>query len=182
MKVFTCSENYSVPDTFFHKQIVWHNKDIVFNTKSLFYADWFGCGIIHLKDLFIKERFFLSIKDLSVRIETNKSKQNLLFDYTKLKKAIPKIGFNVFTKEETEPVYYTHSLETPYFKLGRVTLLISDVSSKPFDNLISFKHKFNKRFCLLGDNILQRNIDWSSVFKRNLTYTREHRLLKGVQF
>ena len=74
MKDFTCSDNYSVPDTFFHKKIVWHNKDIVFNTKSLFYADWFGCGIIYLKDHFKKKRHFLSIKDLSVRLETNKSK------------------------------------------------------------------------------------------------------------
>ena len=74
---------------FVHRQIVWHNKDIVFNTKSLFYAVWFGCGIIYLKDLF-EERIFLSIKDLSVRLETKKTnKQNLLFDYTKLKKAIP---------------------------------------------------------------------------------------------
>ena len=106
-----------------------------------------------------------------------KSKQNLLFDYTNLKKAIPKIWFSDLTKEETKPGYYIHPLGIPYFKFGRVSLPISDVSSKRFYNLISFKHTFNNnRCCLFGENILQRNIDWSSMFKRNLTYTREHRL------
>ena len=96
----------------------------VFNTKSLFYADWCGCGIIYLKDLF-EERHFLSIKDLLGRLETKK--QAIIFDYTKLKKAIPKIWFSDLTKEETEPVYYIHPLGIPYFKFG----------SKRFYNLIS---------------------------------------------
>ena len=142
---------------FFHRQIVWHNKDIVFNTKSLFDADWFGCGIIYLKDLF-EERHFLSIKDLSVRLETKKSKQNLVFDYTKLKKAIPKIWFSDLTKEETEPVYYIHPLGIPYFKFGRVSLPISDVSSKRFYNLISFKHTFNNNRCCLFWKIYYKEI------------------------
>ena len=106
-----------------------------------------------------------------------KSKQNRLFDYTKLKKAIPKIWFSDLTKKETERVYYIYPLGIPYLKFGRVSLPISDVSNKRFYNLKSFKHTFNNnRCCLFWENILQRNIDWSSVFKRNLACTREHRL------
>ena len=73
------------------ENILWYNQDIVFEKKMLFYEDWYKSGIIYLNDIF-KNGTFVSVNELFIRLKTRRSKQFLIFDYTKLQKSIQKFG------------------------------------------------------------------------------------------
>ena len=167
MKNYANDGNGPTQDIHFHKQIIWHNKNILSNSKSLFYADWFNCGTVYLKDLF-EDGLFLSINKIFLRLETRKGKQNLVFDYTKLKNAIPKIWLKALTRENVKPIYQNLNLKIPHFIFGKVSVLISDMKSKRFYNLISCRQTFTNRCCLYWEHFVQIDIDWCSVIQQKL--------------
>ena len=171
----TNCETGSVQNMNVHKQIIWYNKNIVWNTKSLFYEDWFNCGIVYVQDLF-EEGHFVSVEKILARLKTKKSKQNMLFDYSKLKKAILKVWFQNYCTNTQPANELKDSFETPVFSFGEMSVAISDISSKRFYSLIRLGPIFTNRCCLFWENILQTDIYWSSVFKRNLTFIGELRL------
>ena len=46
-------------------EIVWHNKDIKINGKSVIYQDWYDAGVVYSQDLVIHDGYFFKYKDFT---------------------------------------------------------------------------------------------------------------------
>ena len=155
------------------ENILWYNQDIVFEKKMLFYEDWYKSGIIYLNDIF-KDGTFVSVNELFIRLNTRRSKQFFIFDYTKLQKSIPKIWIN--DKHRVLFVFKDHNLSIPHFVFGKSVKPVSLLSSKQWYNMISFEQIKINKCCLYWEDVLQKDVKWSSVFDRNLIGIKDFRL------
>ena len=68
-------------------EILWFNQNIIFEKKLIFFKNWFQSGTVYIKDIFLNGTFRNSEQ---IRNELKYGKSKLLFDFAKLKKAIPK--------------------------------------------------------------------------------------------
>ena len=137
------------------ENILWYNQDIVFEKKMLFYEDWYKSGIIYLKDIF-KNGTFVSVNELFIRLKTRRSKQFLIFDYTKLQKSIPKIWIN--DKHRVPLVFKDHNFSIPHFVFGKSVKPVSLLSSKQWYNMISFEQIKINKCCLYWEDVLQKDV------------------------
>ena len=101
-------------------------------------------GIIYLHDLF-ENGHFLSVDRIFSRLETRRGKQTVLFDYAKLKKAIPKVWINSLSGIDNLSKHHNTCLAIPKLILGKALVPINDISSKRFYDLINFKRHFHKQ-------------------------------------
>ena len=77
-------------DIYSNSQILWFNKYVLYDKEPLFYKDWYNSSIIFLRDLCIEGKF-LSLTKLNEKLESSKAKAKALFDYSKLRSAIPRV-------------------------------------------------------------------------------------------
>ena len=102
----------------------------------------------------------------------SKRKCNALFDYARLKPAIPPVWVNSL-KEEFMHDYTRQENENkvPYLLVANKVKHVTDMSSNRFYKLVPSR----THVAFIGEkNNLA--IDWSTVFKRNLEHIRESKL------
>ena len=175
VKCYTEVVKNDICKVYISDQVIWHNENIVLNKKTLYYAEWFRCGIIYLHDLF-ENGNFLSVHRILSRLETRRGKQTALFDYAKLRKAIPKVWINSLSGNDALPEHHNTCLAIPKLILGKALVPISEISSRRFYNLIIFKDTFTNKCCLFWRERLETDIDWPSDFNRNLVFVSGNRL------
>ena len=97
-----------------HYEILWHNSNVKFNNNTLYYKEWFKNGIVFLGDVF-KNGSFIPVKDIFSLLKAHWSKQNLIFDYARLRHAIPKAWLRHYNGDGTLPTqrHDNVSLEIP---------------------------------------------------------------------
>ena len=149
------------------KQIVWHNKHVLFGNQSLFYQDWYDSGIIFFRD-FVKEDGYISVENIFKKIALYKSKGTVIFDYAKLKSAIPTVWFNQVRRENVVHNRDRYNLSVPSFVVTEKERHISDLSSNIFYRLIPSKNTLTNKCCLYWESKLDGDIDWANVFKKIL--------------
>ena len=156
-------------------EILWHNKNVTFHKNTLYYEGWYQTGIVFLKDIF-KNGNFLSTTEIFTQLKTRKSRQKLIFDYTVLRQAIPKIWISnhlaTFTK------FNNNSLETPKIRIGarNQIRLIQDISTKQFYRLMYSGGSDSNRCCIYWEEIIDTPLHWTKIFKRNLRNCQENKL------
>ena len=147
-----------------------------FNNNTLYYKEWFKNGIVFLGDVF-KNGSFIPVKDIFSLLKTHWSKQNLIFDYARLRHAIPKAWLRHYG-DGTLPTqrHDNVSLEIPCIYTGTKmqSKSIHDVTS---NELLSLEEYDANRCCIYWNvMITDLNLDWTKIFKRNLLNCHENRL------
>ena len=116
-------------------QIIWHNKHVVYDNQSLFYKGWYNSGIVFLGDLLTRDGF-RSAEYIISQVHSIR-KCNAMFDYARLKRALPPVWVNSL-KEEFMHGYTRQENENkvPYLFVANKVKHVTDVSSNRFYKLI----------------------------------------------
>ena len=161
------------------EQILWHNQHVTHEKRSIYYGYWFESGIFCLKDIMENNRL-MTMTRISCKLKPHKRKSNLMFDYAKLKQALPKVWINQTINNNTQifPEMQSHELQIPTIFIRKKNKAIYDLSSKDFYSLIilTCKSQFTNPCCLFWDNKVNNEIVWSKVFKRYLIHIKENKL------
>ena len=171
--------NYTDNDV--QNQIIWHNKYVLFDNHSLFYKDWYENDIVFFNDIgknLVDHKTLKSVENVYSCFKTPKSKGNILFEYVKLKKAIPKMWINKKCNEEEIPIQ-NKTLLLPTLTVNGKTKNISELNSKTFYRLILSKMNSlssTNSCCLFWEHKLGVDVDWQTVFKSNLVDIKENKL------
>ena len=157
-------------------QIVWHNKHILFNKHSLFYKEWYDSGIVYLGDL-VRANGFRSLEYIMSEINFKRRKCTAIFDYVKLKKAIPLVWIDQISDEVLNS--YTrkeNTFDIPRLIVAKGVKCITELSSKTFYKLIPSRNALTNTCSLYWENKVNFQVDWASVFKHNLVHITENKL------
>ena len=159
------------------EHILWYNQNITLNKRSLFYRYWYDAGIVYLKDVF-ENNIFLSMENMSRKLASKKGVSNLMFDYVKLKRAIPPVWINQVNQNNEANSLENLRLQIPNLTFKGKDRHISDLSSKFFYTMIMMNSRplYTNSCCIFWENIFQVNIDWPNVFKRYFIFTKENKL------
>ena len=155
------------------KNILWHNQYIVFNKRPLFYKEWFCSGIVRLEDILTVNGSFKSPEEITYLLKFRNSKRRAIFDYFKLRQAIPKIWFEQMSKERNQEI---SQLTIPNIKIGTIVRGLQDITSKCFYNNLIQQEGGNTRCCFFWENLTQLNITWKRCFERNLVLVKDNKL------
>ena len=154
------------------KNILWYNQNIVFNKNPLFYKEWFQSGIIRLEDIMINGRF-KTVEEIISVLQFRHSKRCAIFDYAKLRQAIPKIWSTQILIHREHDIL---PLTVPKMKVGKLDKNICDVTSKYFYNVLLQQEGNNSRCCFFWENLIEVNIPWKKCFERNLVRIKDNKL------
>ena len=148
------------------EEILWYNQNITLNKRTLFYGYWYDAGITFFKDV-VKNKCLLSVENISSKITSKKGKGNLVFDYVKLRKALPTVWIQRVI-ERNENILENRILQTPSLSVHNKKKSISDLNSKCYYKLILLNSNLEQTpyCCLFWENELEVDIDWPNVFKR----------------
>lgn len=135
--------------------------------------DWYKSSIIYLKDIF-KNRSFVSIKMCYISVlkldEVNNfrfltilSYKNQFQKWINDKHMIP-LGFK------------NHNFIIPHIVFGKAVKPVSHLSSKQCYKIIIFKQIKINKCCLYWENIVQKDVNWSSDFNKNSIGIKEFNL------
>lgn len=155
-------------------QIIWHNKHILFNNQSLFYKDWYKSGITYLTDI-VGRNGFHSMENIRTKINIKRSKNIVMFDYTRLKKAIPTVWIRKLSDGSVSNTSQQGFI-VPKLLIGNTLKCISDLSSNVMYKLFPSRNIFTNKCCLYWENKLNTDINWQHVFHFNLEQVREYKL------
>ena len=160
------------------EHILWYNQNITLNKRSLFFKYWFEAGILFLKDV-VGKKCLISVQGISEKLKSVKGKSNLMFDYMKLKNALPTVWLNQVS-EVNETSKGCQSLQIPHLIIRNKKKSVSELSSKCFYRLtlLNCRPMYTNYCCLFWENRFKVDIAWSHVFKRYLICTKENRLLQ----
>ena len=148
------------------QQILWYNKYVTYNNNPLFYKEWYLSNIIYLKDI-CDNGTFISTTTLKDTIEQNNAKANAIFDYFKLRISIPKVWINNLKRGNV--------LSIPVITICKKERELKTLSSKVFYQILT-KNEIAHKCPPYWENIIEINMDWNQVFKRNLKDIKENRL------
>ena len=125
----------------------WHNKHVVYDNQSLFYKGWYESGLVILGDLFTRDGF-RSTEYIKSQVHS-KQKCNAMFDYARLKRAIPPVWVNSL-KEEFMHDYTRQENENnvPYLLVANKVKHVTDISSNRFYKLIPSRTVLTNTCCL----------------------------------
>ena len=161
------------------KTVLWHNQNFIYNKRSFYYGYWYESGIVYLKDI-IENNCLMTMNRIACKLLPHKRKSNLMFDYVKLKKALPKTWINQSENNSTQISTESHNqeLQIPSIFIRKREKAIFDLSSKDFYSLILLNctSPFTNRCCLFWENKINNDVDWSKVFKRYLILIKENKL------
>ena len=156
--------------------IVWHNKDVLFDNRSLFFKEWYSSGIVYLGDL-VRRGGFQSIENIRSKIRFEKSKSTVLFDYARLRTAIPLVWIKKIKYDNIPCLTRDHrELSIPSICVANKLKNVDDLNSKSFYKLLPSRNLFTNTCCLYWENKLNIEIDWTGVFKCNLVQIKENKL------
>ena len=154
------------------KNILWHNKSITIDKKTLFNKEWFESGIIRLEDILLNGRF-KKVEDIVSILKFRNSKRCAIFYYAKLRQAIPKIWLTqISNKSKEDPL----PLHTPTIRAGKSVIALSKITSKYFYNHFIEQEGATTRCCFYWEDKLRVTLPWSACFKRNLVFVKESKL------
>ena len=158
-------------------EILWFNQNIIFNRNMFFYNDWCNAGILFLSDIF-ENGSFKSIEFVLSTLTTRKSKANLIFDYMKLQKAIPKTWLQYIRNRGEESPSFIRRLTLPYVIINKKEKNVYEISSKVYYRLIMSCNRltYTNSQCQFWDNKLCVDIVWSSVFRRLFINLQDNKL------
>ena len=156
-------------------QIVWHNRHVLYDNQSLFYKEWYDSGILYLGDLFM-DGGFRSIEYIKSQLRSKRRKCNAVFDYARLRQAIPRVWVNRIKEENVQYTKQDNALEVPSLLVGNKVKHVTNMSSKGFYQLIPSKNVLTNTCCLYWEDKLNADIDWPLVFRRNLAQVKENKL------
>ena len=100
------------------------------------------------------------------------SKGRAIFDYAKLRKAIPKIWLTQLSNDGEKHVL---PLAIPKMYLGKSVRRLNDISSKYFYQLM-LEEQSNARCCFFWESMVGNDVSWKSCFERNLVRVKENKL------
>ena len=108
-------------------QIIWHNKHVVYDNQSLFYKACCDSGLVYLGDLFMGDGF-RSIENIKSQVRSKQRKCNAVFDYARLKRAIPRVWVNIVKEEFMQCTRQENELKVPFVpnKVIHVTYMSSN--------------------------------------------------------
>lgn len=155
------------------KNILWHNQYIVFNKRPLFYEEWFQSGIVRLEDILTINGKFKSLEEIISLLRSRKSKRCAIFDYLKLRQAIPRIWLAHIPNDRNQEIL---QLTIPKLMIGKTVKELQDVTSKYFYNNLIQQEGGNTRCCFFWENITKLNITWKRCFERNMVLVKENKL------
>ena len=128
-----------------------------------------------MKDV-ISEGRFKTIENISLKLSSKKGKCNVIHDYAKLRKAIPKLWTSELENMDTNLPMRDSNLKITFLFIGDNQKHISDCSSKFFYSLTPPNYVYTNANCIYWEGKLGIDIDWSVVFKRNLVQIQECKL------
>ena len=156
-------------------QIIWHNKHVVYDNQSLFYKGWYDSGLVYLGDLFMGDGF-RSTEHIKSQVRSKQRKCNAIFDYARLKQAIPRVWINSVKEKCMQYTRPENELKVPYLFVANKVIHVTNMSSNRLYKLIPSRTVLTNTCCLYWEQKLNVDIDWSTVFKRNLVQIRENKL------
>ena len=118
---------------------------------------------------------FRSIEYIKSQVRSKQRKCNAVFDYASLKRAIPRVWVNS-VKEFMQCTRQENELKVPYLFVANKVIHVTDISSNRLYKLIPPRTVLTNTCCLYWEEKLNVDIDWSTVFKRNLAQIRENKL------
>ena len=92
------------------KTVLWHNQNFTYNKRSFYYGYWYESGIVYLKDI-IENNCLMTMNIIACKLLPHKRKSNLMFDYVKFKKALPKTWINQSENNSTQISTDSHNQE-----------------------------------------------------------------------
>ena len=156
-------------------QIIWHNKHVIYDNQSLFYKGWYDSDIIYSGDVFTQDGF-RTIEYIKSQVRSKLRKCNAVFDYAKIKQAIPLVWANSVKEEFVQYTRKDNELKVPHLLIGKKVKHVTDMDSKQFYGIIPSKNNLTNTCCLYWEGKLNIDIDWSTVFMRNLVNIKENKL------
>ena len=155
------------------KNILWHNQNITFNKNTLYYKEWFESGIIRLEDILLGKSF-KTVEEIRSVLKTKNIKRCVIFHYSKLRQAIPKIWLTQIS--ETNRDHNTLPVAVPHIETQKGVKRLCDVTSRYFYNQLIKMEGIHTRCCLYWENKIGINIAWENCFARNLVKVKENKL------
>ena len=113
---------------------------------------------MYLKDI-CNNGTFISTTKLKDSIEQKNAKAHALFDYSKLRNAIPKVWIN--------NLHEGNVLSIPTINTGRKEKDLKCLSSKVFYHILT-TNEIAHESPPYWENIINIFVDWKQMFKRNL--------------
>ena len=110
-------------------------------------------------------------------INFKRRKCTAIFDYVKLKKAIPLVWIDQISDEVLNS--YTrqeNTFDIPRLIVAKGVKCITELSSKTLYNLIPSRNALTNTCSLYWENKVNFQVDWASVFKHNLVHITENKL------
>merc|ERR1712002_147249 len=156
-------------------EILWHNKNVIFHKNTIFYDGWYQSGIVFLRDIF-KNNNFVSTTEIFAKLQKQKCKQTLIFDYSVLREAIPRtwIRNSMATIDEYDNII----LEIPKIRVGVKNQIkfIHDLTTKQFYRILFSNGFVSNRCYAYWEEIIDLPLQWTNIFKRNLRNCKENKL------
>ena len=163
-------KNGIVPSVNHTSQILWYNEDIQCENNTLYFKHWYKSGIIFLHDIF-KNNGFIDVALLQQMLKNRFAKANVIFDYSKLRNAVPKfmlgtVGKNV-VKDNAE------TLNIPLIFFNNKLCTIGSLKTKQFHCLLENKEIEQPQY---WTKRIEKEINWNHVFRRCIIKTKENKL------
>ena len=153
-------------------QVLWFNKEIVYNRKSLFLKHWYKGGIMYLEDVY-QNNSFIDTAQLRDKIQNRYARANLIFDYSKLKSIIPKCLLNVLSKDNMKGKF-EQCLSISILYNGKQHA-ITDFKNKQFYQMLE-EAKDDVDPPAYWMNRINIEIHWKTVLNRNIVKIKENEL------
>ena len=131
----------------------------------------------------VKNKCLLSVENISSKITSKKGKGTLVFDYVKLRRALPTVWIQQVI-ERNENTLENPILQTPSLSVHNKKKSISDLNSKCYYKLIllNSNSEHTNYCCLFWENEFEVDIDWPKVFKRYFIYITKENKLRQFNF
>ena len=99
--------NHDVPHTWVSTYL-WHNKDIKYKGKPLFFPAWAAKGVRHTEDLYCDNHTILTMRQMEQKIGPSGS---LMFEYNAIITAINNCNTNLQTNTEKRKAVYFKNIK-----------------------------------------------------------------------
>jgi len=156
------------------KQVIWGNKNIVFNKQPLWFQHWIDSGIVMVNDLFSADGIF----DSKLIYNRLHSKRNWVSEMFMIQNALPKDWLTTVNYNgQWSTVIGKQNPTKLYCKGICIDLLQAKCSTKEIYNLF-VKHVHTKPlYNSMWEKSITQKINWSDVYKSKLVKVKEVKLI-----